>query len=115
MKNAVAGVGLLALFALMAGCSKAQGSASAPTVELSANERGFSPPSVTIPKGQAATLLVTRTTDKTCAREVVFPDLGITRDLPLGAPVAIELPAGVAKTYRFQCGMGMFKGSVVVQ
>lgn len=95
-------------------CTKSEASGGAP-VKVVANENGYTPSSVTVPKGQPATLEFTRTTDKTCAREVVFPDLGIKKDLPLNQPVTVTVPAGEAKTYTFQCGMGMFKGSVVVQ
>ena len=34
---------------------------------------------------------------------------------PLNAPVDIPLAADEAKTYAFACGMGMFKGEVVVR
>jgi plastocyanin domain-containing protein len=95
---------------LLAGCSK-----TSSNVKVTANENGYSPSSVTIAKGQPASIEFVRTTDKTCAREVVFPDLNIKKDLPLNTPVTVTLPAGEAKTYTFQCGMAMYKGSVVVQ
>ena len=107
-------VGLAAVLVALAACGKNEPGAKS-AVKVTADENGYSPASVTIPKGQATVLEVTRTTDRTCAREIVLPELGITKELPLDTPVTITLPAGEPRTYAFQCGMGMFKGSVVVQ
>lgn len=50
-----------------------------------------------------------------CAREVVFPSLGIRRELPPNRPVVIELPATLAPgEYEFKCGMNMIRGTLVV-
>lgn len=84
-------------------------------VAISAGEEGFKPNDVKIAKGEETTLVFTRTTKDTCADKVVFPDLKIEKDLPLNQPVAIVVPVGEAKTYGFQCGMGMYKSKVVVQ
>ncbi len=56
-----------------------------------------------------------RTSDKTCATEVVFPDLAIKKDLPLNQPVAVDVPTDSARTLTFQCGMAMYKGMLVVK
>lgn len=101
-------VASIACLAAAAGCRQSAN-------KVVVDESGFNPPTLTIARGQLATVEFTRKTDKTCAREVVFPELGITKDLPLDAPVAVALPAGEAKTYTFQCGMAMLKGSIVVQ
>lgn len=112
------GFGILLAIATTLGaanCTRSEASGGAP-IKVRADENGFTPPaSVTIAKGQPSALEFTRTTDSTCARQVVFPDLNIKENLPLNTPVKIALPAGDAKTFAFQCGMAMFKGSVVVQ
>ncbi len=89
--------------------------ASSGVIKVTANEKGYTPSSVTVTKGQATTLEFTRTTDTTCARDVVFPDLNIKKDLPLNTPVSVSVPSDETHTYTFQCGMAMFRGSVLVK
>jgi plastocyanin domain-containing protein len=87
-------------------------------LQVTVNEHGFAPGSVELPKGPAgSTVPVTflRMTDETCAKEVVFPDVGIKKDLPLRKPVVVDVPADTARKLTFQCGMAMYKGAVVVK
>ena len=77
-------------------------------------EAGFVPSTLSLLPG-SRTVTFLRKTDATCAKEVVFPDLGIRRDLPLNRAVAIELPQGGAREFHYACGMDMLKGTVVVQ
>lgn len=87
-------------------------------LQVTVNEHGFAPGSVELSKGPAgSTVPVTflRTTDETCAKEVVFPDVGIKKDLPLRKPVVVDVPADTARKLTFQCGMAMYKGAVVVK
>ena len=84
-------------------------------VAIRVDDKGFTPSAVTAPKGKPLTLVFTRTTDETCAKEVVFPELNIEKPLPKDTPVRIELPSAEAHTYTFQCGIGMYKSKVVVQ
>jgi RND family efflux transporter MFP subunit len=75
---------------------------------------GFEPASLTVRRGMPARLTFTRKTEQTCATEVVMPAYGIRRPLPLNEPVTIEfVPQGNDAT--FQCGMGMFSGTLVVR
>jgi plastocyanin domain-containing protein len=84
-------------------------------VDVTVGEKGFVPASIDVKKGESTTLVFTRTTGETCATEVVFPELKIKRALPLKQPIAIQVPVGEAKTYGFECGMGMYKSKIVVQ
>ena len=101
-----------------AGEATASASPATPTagkVSVTVGQDGFVPSSVTASKGQPLTLEFKRLTDKTCATQVVFPDLGITKDLPLNTAVAIAIPTDQSRKLGFQCGMGMYKSSVVIQ
>lgn len=111
--------GLVAVGALAAaGCNKktdpAPAGAQTGPVAITVDGDGFKPSSVTFKKGAPATLIFTRTTDDTCATEVVFPQLDIKKELPKNTPVTITVPTDKEQKLTFQCGMGMYKSSVVV-
>lgn len=107
---------VLALVALPA-CGKKDGgppAASSSTVAVTADADGFKPNAVSFAKGAPAKLVFTRTTDDTCATEVVFPELNLKKELPKGQPVTIEIPTDKPQKLTFQCGMGMYKSAVVI-
>jgi len=60
-------------------------------------------------------LVFRRISDGTCATSVAFPALGLEKGLPLNEDVSIELPASTKGELTFQCGMGMYRGKVVVR
>jgi plastocyanin domain-containing protein len=84
-------------------------------IAITADDKGYTPSSVEVKKGSPVTLVFTRTSDDTCAREVVFPEINLKKDLPLKTPVTIDVPSAEARTLTFQCGMGMFKGKVLIK
>jgi plastocyanin domain-containing protein len=84
-------------------------------IAIRADDKGFTPSAVALKKGTPATLTFTRTSDDTCAKEVVFPEINLKKSLPLNAPVDVDVPTDGARTLAFTCGMGMFKSSVLIQ
>jgi plastocyanin domain-containing protein len=107
-------------------CSRSESTASAgPTLAsvtavpgqptaVAVDGKGFTPAEVRVEKDKPASLVFTRTTESTCAREVVFPELKVQKALPLNTPVSVDVPTAEARTLTFQCGMGMFKSAVVI-
>jgi plastocyanin domain-containing protein len=108
---------VLAVLAVANACTKKSDASTTPMADVTAGEHGFTPPSIKLAAGgpgSHASVTFVRTTDKTCATEVVFPDLNIEKKLPLNQVVSVDVPTDSAKTLTFQCGMAMYKGAVVV-
>ena len=88
MKKPLVVIGLLLMSAVwLGGCSASRTIAPivvAPNnrVEIAVTRMGFEPERVQVTHGQPVTLVVTRTTDMTCATEMVMPSHGIRRALP---------------------------------
>ena len=85
------------------------------TAKVVVTEKGFEPARVTLRAGTPARITFVRTTDKTCATEIVFPSLNVKRALPLNQPVVIEFTPAKSGDIAFACGMNMLHGTVVVQ
>jgi membrane fusion protein, heavy metal efflux system len=86
-----------------------------PATRIVVSEQGFEPARISLRAGVPARLTFIRTTDATCATEVVIPSLNIKRSLPLNQPVDIQFTPEKAGDVAFACGMGMFSGTLVVQ
>ena len=78
-------------------------------------ERGFEPVSLTLRRGVPARIAFVRTTDQTCAKEIVLRDFGIKRDLPLNQLVVVTLMPNKKGEFSFTCGMNMMRGKLIVQ
>lgn len=83
-------------------------------VRVNIGSGGFQPALLQVNAGKPVKLAITRDRQPNCGNRIVFSSLGITRDLPLGATVIVELPAQPAGELRFTCGMGMYKGSILI-
>ncbi|HEX9241426.1 MAG TPA: cupredoxin domain-containing protein [Anaeromyxobacter sp.] len=103
----------LAAVLAAAACSD-RGGAAAP-VRITVTRNGYEPWRVEARKGVPLTLVVTRTTDETCATELVLPEYGIDRKLPLNEPVTIAFTPARAGTLRYACAMKMFQGEIDVR
>ena len=101
----------------LAGCAGGAANESAPpgAVAIRVTEKGFEPAVVKVPAGRPVTLVVTRKTDRTCAKEFVIAEHGIRRELPLDQPVEITFTPAHAGELRYACGMDMIAGKIVVE
>ncbi len=99
---------------LAAACSRGEQKPGEP-VKITVTKNGYEPWKVRAWKGVPLTLVVTRTTDETCATEVVLPEYGIDRKLPLNEPVAITFTPTREGELRYSCAMKMFQGVIDVR
>lgn len=86
----------------------------ADAIVIRITSRGYEPARVDLPAGRAAKLAFIRTDGQNCGGTVVFPELGIRQEVPVGGTVVVNVPAQSAGTLNFGCGMGMLKGALVV-
>jgi hypothetical protein len=95
--------------------ARESGVAAVQTAKVLVTEQGFEPAQLTLRADTAACITFVRTTEKTCATEVVFPSLKTKRSLPLNEPVEIEVKPVRAEKIEFSCGMNMLHGTVVAR
>jgi plastocyanin domain-containing protein len=84
-------------------------------VPVTVGVNGFDPWKIEARRGEKLVLVLTRTTDRTCATEIVIPEAGVNAKLPLGQPVRVELTPARAGSLRFSCAMRMFQGEIDVE
>jgi hypothetical protein len=83
-------------------------------VKVTISSGGFQPALLKVDAGKPVKLAITRDRQPNCGNRVLIPALGISRDLPPGETVIVELPAQPAGELRFACGMGMYKGAILI-
>jgi plastocyanin domain-containing protein len=110
-------LGLMLTTPLGAAAASAQ-SASGPSprrVDIRVDERGYHPARVPVRPGETVTLVFTRTSSRGCGGSVVIPSRAVRRELPVGRPVEITLTIRDREEVTFTCGMGMYRGALLVE
>ena len=112
---------LILCLSFVLACSKSSAPpapAASTHVEIAVTEKGFEPADVAVPAGKPVTIVFSRKTDQTCAKQIVL-DTGdgkkIEKDLPLGQPVEIATTFPKAGKLGYACAMDMMKGTITVQ
>lgn len=75
----------------------------------------YDPARISLPAGEQATIEFLRTDESPCSAMVVFPDLDISEELPVGTLKAVQLPELEAGEYAFTCQMQMYRGNLVIR
>ena len=109
----------LALAVLLTSCkSESPAASKAPSgarvLELKVTEDGFEPATVSVKKGEPLLLKVKRTTDKTCATEILIADTDINVPLPLNEVVEVPFTPSKSGQIHYGCAMGMMVSGVLV-
>lgn len=110
----IAGLVVVGSITAVVGCQKSP-PAGPQTVKVAVTDAGFVPAQVDVRSGQPVVLLVTRTTDETCAKEIVIADEHIRRELPLNQEVRIAFTPEKKGDMKYACGMDMIAGTLKVQ
>lgn len=120
---AVSAAALLAAYAAPAAAgdapraaAPAKAQAAARTVELKVTDEGFTPSPITLKKGEPVRLVVTRTTDDTCATDLILDEANIKLALPLNKPVEATFTPTKSGKLVYGCAMDkMMSGVLLVQ
>ena len=106
-------IGLMMLFITLSGTPNVA-DAHTRTIKIKVDKNGFSPSSIDAEAGHKLNLVFNRADKENCGSTIVFPKLKIRKTLPVGRDVIISLTPRKAGNITFTCGMGMYKGSLVV-
>jgi plastocyanin domain-containing protein len=107
---------ILAVVAVMGGLLFPEGTMANPVqkVRITVGQRGYNPSNFRLKKAVPAQLTFKRITDQSCGTEIVIPAYNIRKDLPLNQPVTVNFTPRKSGSFSFTCGMGMFKGKVII-
>jgi plastocyanin domain-containing protein len=83
-------------------------------LRVDVGSEGFEPGSLRLPDGVLTTVTFRRTSEAACAHALVFPELNVERELPLGQDVTIDVPASAPRRLGFQCGAGPYRGKLLI-
>lgn len=103
----------LAAGLLVAGAALA-GEEPVRTIALTVTTKGYEPTPIKVAKDKPVKLVITRKTDRTCAREIVIPGYGIKEKLPLDKAVEITFTPTKSGNLKYGCGMRQMVSGVLV-
>ncbi len=84
-------------------------------LEIVVDNGVYDPARIEVAAGKPVTLRFVRRDPSPCAEKVLFDDLDIAADLPLGRPVEVTLTPAKPGEYEFTCQMRMYRGVLVAQ
>src|SRR5262249_38537475 len=91
-----------------------QDGAEVQTVKVILGAEGYQPASFNLRQGVPARIEFVRQVEGGCGEEIVIPEYGVKRELPLNKSVVVEFTPDKAGEYVFTCGMNMLRGKMIV-
>lgn len=76
---------------------------------------GYSPDLIVVKAGRPLRINFHRQETSLCSEQVLFPDFNKQATLTPFKTVPLEFTPNMPGTYGFQCGMGMLRGTLVVE
>lgn len=92
-----------------------QDGAEVQTVKVILGAGGYQPASFNLRRGVLARIVFVRQVEGACGEEIVIPEYGVKRALPLNKPVVVAFTPDKSGEFSFTCGMGMLRGKIVVK
>jgi hypothetical protein len=92
-----------------------QTAAPSGSTQILVTSRGYEPSSIQVTSGQLVKLAFLRTDAQNCGGTIVIPELKISRQLTVGKLELVEFVAPAEGTLTLTCGMGMYRGAVLVK
>ncbi len=75
----------------------------------------YSPARIEVAPDRPVVLRFLRKDPSPCAAKVIFADLGVSADLPIGEEQEVRLAPQRPGEYEFTCEMHMYRGSLLVR
>jgi plastocyanin domain-containing protein len=97
------------------GCGNSSASAGplANDVVMTVTDKGFEPPNIRVRKGEPVKLTITRTSDATCATEIIVDDHVAKTPLPLNKAVVVSFTPKKTGALKYGCAMQKMIGGVI--
>lgn len=112
----VAGLALIALIVWWFWLSRpAARRVEAESVTVVVEDGVYTPARIEVASGRPVMLRFLRKDPSPCAEKVIFGELGVSADLPVGEERVLRLEPPSPGEYRFNCEMNMYRGSLVVK
>jgi plastocyanin domain-containing protein len=84
-------------------------------IDILVEDGVYSPARIEVASGKPVSLRFLRKDASPCAEKVVFPELNLSADLPVGKTKVLTLPAIRPGEYEFTCQMRMYRGQLVAR
>lgn len=84
------------------------------TAKIKIENSQYFPSVIKIAENSPSKIIVFRNEDSSCSNQIVFPQIGVRKDLKPFEETVVELPPLKSGTYQFTCQMGMMSGTLIV-
>ncbi len=75
----------------------------------------YEPAVIRTKSGEQVTLRFIRRDSSPCSEKVLFSDLDVSADLPIGTPYDLTFTPDKKGEFDFACQMGMYRGKLIVE
>lgn len=84
-------------------------------INITVKDGVYTPARIEVAAGRPVTLRFLRDDPSPCAAKVIFAELGISADLPVGQQVEVRIDPPPPGEYEFTCQMQMYRGRLTVR